>query len=149
VDSFSWSQWYRLSQAGPLPASWSEADYNWRVALPGEGHSSPVLWGEKIFLMSADPRMRHAYLLCYSASDGALLWRRDYPSTPHPLHLRNTFASGTAAVDSERVYWAWSTPDKVTFLALDHQGNDVGAWIWAPGPVNTVSDCRPCCSRIW
>ena len=122
-----------LSQARPLPASWSEADYNWRVALPGGGHSSPVLWGEKIFLMSADPNNATRHLLCYSASDGAQLWRRDYPSTPHPLHLRNTFASGTAAVDSERVYWAWSTPDKVTFLALDHQGRDVwsldlGTW---------------------
>jgi outer membrane protein assembly factor BamB len=122
-----------LSRAKSLPASWSEADYNWRVELPGQGHSSPVLWGDKIFLMSADPQDATQYVLCYSATDGSLLWRRDYPSSPHHLHLRNTFASGTPAVDGERVYVAWSTPEKVNFLALDHQGNDVwsldlGTW---------------------
>ena len=38
-----------LSDATNLPGVWTEADYNWRVALPGQGHSSPVLWGDKIF----------------------------------------------------------------------------------------------------
>jgi outer membrane protein assembly factor BamB len=122
-----------LSLAQSLPASWGEADYRWRIELPGQGHSSPVLWGDRIFLMSADSQNATRYLLCYSATDGSLLWRRDYPSAPHHLHLRNTFASGTPAVDSQRVYWAWATPDSITFLALDHQGRDVwsldlGTW---------------------
>jgi outer membrane protein assembly factor BamB len=122
-----------LSQARSLPAVWTQADYDWRVKLPGEGHSSPVLWGDKIFLMSADPQNATRYLLCYSATDGVLLWQRVYPSSPHHLHQRNTFASGTAAVDAERVYVAWSTPESVAFLALDHEGRevwslDLGTW---------------------
>jgi len=122
-----------LSQAKSLPSRWDEADYNWRVEVPGQGHSSPVLWGDKVFLMSADPHDATQYVLCYSATDGSLLWRRDYPSLPHHLHLRNTFASGTPAVDGQRVYVAWAMPEKVTFLALDHQGRDVwnldlGTW---------------------
>lgn len=121
-----------LADAHGLPIAWSESDYDWRVRLPGQGHSSPVLWGDRIFLMSADPDNATRYLLCYSAVDGTELWRRQYSSTPHHLHLRNTFASGTAAVDPERVYWAWATPEQVTFLALDHQGNDV--WALDLGP---------------
>ncbi len=121
-----------LAQAQGLPVAWNESDFAWRVRLPGQGHSSPVLWGDRIFLMSADPDRATRYLLCYSATDGTELWRRAYPSTPHHLHLRNTFASGTAAVDRDRVYWAWSTPERVTFLALDHHGNDV--WTLDLGP---------------
>lgn len=114
-----------VSGAQSLPTQWSAADYAWRVALPGEGHSSPVLWGEKIFLMSADPQTAMRYVLCYSASDGSELWRREFPSSPHPLHARNGYASGTPAVDAQRVYVAWSTPQQVLFLALDHAGRDV------------------------
>ncbi len=122
-----------LSQAKSLPTRWTEADYNWRVELPGQGHSSPVLWGERIFLMSADPENATRYVLCYSAADGTQLWKREFPSSSHHLHLRNTFASSTPAVDGERVYVAWSTPEQVTFMALDHEGRDVwsldlGSW---------------------
>ena len=61
-------------------------------------------------------------------------WRRDYPSAAHHLHVRNSFASCTPCVDAERVYVAWSTPEKTTLLALDHDGNDVwekdlGPWV--------------------
>jgi outer membrane protein assembly factor BamB len=122
-----------LSEAKHLPARWTEADHVWRVELPGQGHSSPVLWGEKIFLMSADPQTATRYVLCLSATDGRERWRREYPSQPHHLHTRNTFASSTPAVDAERVYLAWSTPERVTLLALDHDGNeawrlDLGTW---------------------
>ena len=114
-----------ISAATSLPAQWTEADYRWRVELPGVGHSSPVLWGEKIFVMSADPEDATRYVLCYSANDGSLLWQREFPSSPHHLHARNTFASGTPAVDAQHVYVAWSTPEKVTLRALDHQGRQV------------------------
>lgn len=122
-----------LSDATNLPAQWTEADYNWRVALPGQGHSSPVLWGDKIFLMSADPATATRYVLCLSAADGRELWRREYASQTHRLNPRNTYGSCTPAVDAERVYVAWSAPAKLTLLALDHDGKDV--WDLDLGPV--------------
>ena len=42
-----------LSEAKTIPVSWTEADYNWKIKLPGIGHSSPVLWGGRIFLLAA------------------------------------------------------------------------------------------------
>ena len=122
-----------LSPATNLPAKWTEADYHWKAALPGQGHSSPVLWGDKIFLMSADAATATRYVLCLSAADGRELWRRQYESQTHRIHTRNTFGSCTPAVDAERVYVAWSTPDRLTLLALDHDGKDV--WDLDLGPV--------------
>jgi outer membrane protein assembly factor BamB len=122
-----------LSPATNLPAKWTEADYHWKTALPGQGHSSPVLWGDKIFLMSADAATATRYVLCLSAADGRELWRRQYESQTHRIHSRNTFGSCTPAVDGERVYVAWSTPDRLTLLALDHDGQDV--WNLDLGPV--------------
>jgi len=122
-----------LSDAKSLAATWTEADYDWRIELPGQGHSSPVLWGDRIFLISADPETATRYVLCYSATDGRELWRRDFPSEPHHLHQRNTYASSTPAVDGQRVYVTWADPARVTLMALDHDGNDkwnldLGPW---------------------
>jgi outer membrane protein assembly factor BamB len=122
-----------LSPATNLPAKWSEADYHWKAALPGQGHSSPVLWGDKIFLMSADTATATRSVLCLSAADGRELWRRQYELQTHRIHTRNTYGSCTPAVDAERVYVAWSTPARLTLLALDHDGKDV--WDLDLGPV--------------
>lgn len=121
-----------VSNAKGIPATWTEADYNWKVKLPGIGHASPVLWGEKIFVLSADPQTATRHVLCYSATDGTKLWQRDFASTPHHLHNRNSYASSTPTCDAERVYVAWSTPEKVTLMALDHSGNTV--WDLNLGP---------------
>lgn len=115
-------------------AEFSEDDYNWKVKLPGIGHSSPVVWGDKVFLLSADPKDATRYMLCLSATSGAELWRKTFKSEAHHLHARSSFASCTPAVDAEQVYVAWSTPKETTLKALDHQGNetwsrDLGTWV--------------------
>ncbi len=141
IDSGAAQEWTRfrgpngsgLGTAQSLPTKWTEEDYNWRIRLPGAGHSSPVLWGDRIFLLSADAESATRYVLCYSAADGRQLWQREFPSQPHHLHDRNTFASSTPVVDADRVYVAWSDPQRVTLMALDHDGRDVwdldlGTW---------------------
>src|SRR5262249_10270471 len=120
------------SEATTIPSSWSENDYLWKVELPGVGHSSPVLWGERIFLLSADPQRGTRYVLCLSASDGRMLWKKDYPASTHQVHQQNSLASSTPTVDGERVYCAWATPDEVTLLALTHDGEE--AWRANLGP---------------
>lgn len=122
-----------VSNAKTIPVRWSESDYNWKIKLPGIGHSSPTLWGKRLFILSADPDKATRYVLCYDANSGKQLWRRDYPSEPHHLHIRSSFASCTPAVDDERVYIAWSTPAETTFKAFTHDGDeewslDLGTW---------------------
>src|SRR5438132_5691236 len=56
-----------ISAAASIPLQFSEKDYNWKVELPGGGHSSPVLWGKRIFLTSADEAAGKRYMLCLNA----------------------------------------------------------------------------------
>lgn len=128
-----------ISECDTIPVTWTDDDYNWQVALPGTGHSSPVLWGERIFLTSAEDDGAVRIVLCLSAENGELLWQRRYPSTPHKKHVRNSFATPTPAVDADHVYVAWSAPEEYTFLALDHQGNDV--WRRNLGPYESQHSC--------
>ena len=100
-----------------LPTEWTEADYNWRVELPREGHSCPVIWDDQVFLLSANRETATRYVLCLGAQTGEERWRREFTSESHKIHTRNTFASATPAVDADHVYVAWSTPEKTSFIA--------------------------------
>ena len=120
------------SETSTIPASWTEKDLNWKVELPGIGHSSPVLWGEKIFLLSADPKTAARYLLCISAADGKTIWQKEYPGIPHHLHANSSYASCTPAVEADRLYVAWSDPEFTRFMALDHSGKEI--WTLNLGP---------------
>lgn len=39
------------SEATTVPGTWTQSDYNWKTELPGIGHSSPVIWGKRVFLL--------------------------------------------------------------------------------------------------
>lgn len=111
-----------VSPARNIPARIGDADLNWKVALPGVGHSSPVLWGDRIFVTSTGDKAGEFRVLCLRAKDGSLLWRRDFPLKPFPRHPFNSYASATPAVDDRRVYVVWNEPDHYHLAALDHQG---------------------------
>ncbi|HEX3728003.1 MAG TPA: PQQ-binding-like beta-propeller repeat protein [Pirellulales bacterium] len=141
ASTAAWAQeWTRFrgpngagqSDATTIPAAWGDEGYLWKVELPGIGHSSPVLWDTRIFLTSADPANGTRHVLCLSATDGKLLWKRDFASQTHRVHQQNSLASSTPTVDAERVYCAWATPDAFTLAALDHDGRDV--WRIELGP---------------
>ncbi len=117
-----------------LPAAWDPSAFRWKTRIPGKGHSSPVLWNNRLFVLSADPQTATRYAVCLDADSGKILWTREYPSVPHKLHVRSSYASSTPAVDAERVYFAWSEPEETTLLALDHSGQQVwrlnlGKWV--------------------
>lgn len=65
-----------ISEAVAVPAKWTGQDYNWTVKLPGIGHSSPVVWGERIFLTSAEPETAKRFIQCLHRVDGRVLWQR-------------------------------------------------------------------------
>src|SRR5438874_8477386 len=75
-----------VSRAKTIPTKLTSADINWKIELPGTGHSSPVLWGERIFLTCTGDKAGGISALCLNAQDGRLLWRRDFSLTPFPRH---------------------------------------------------------------
>ncbi|MDA1055590.1 MAG: PQQ-binding-like beta-propeller repeat protein [Planctomycetota bacterium] len=53
-----------LSGAKTIPVTWTDKDYNWIAELPGRGHSSPVLWGDKLFVTCCDEAASLRHLIC-------------------------------------------------------------------------------------
>jgi outer membrane protein assembly factor BamB len=121
-----------ISAATTIPTQFTETDYNWRVQLPGTGHSSPVLWGNRLFVTSAEETGGKRHLLCLNAADGRQLWVRSVTFTPHQRHRFNSFASSTPAVDADNVYTTWISPEAFLVLAYDHAGKEL--WKTDLGP---------------
>lgn len=106
-----------------FPSKWNNDAYAWSVDLPGIGHSSPVVWGEKLFVQSADPERGTQFILCLDTDSGKTLWKKQFESTSYHIHPRNSFASSSPVVDEKAVYFAWATPDKIRLYALSHDGD--------------------------
>jgi outer membrane protein assembly factor BamB len=114
-----------VSSATTIPVRWTEKEYNWKVKLPGVGHSSPVLWGERIFITSGDEQSGKRLVFCLRAKDGGQIWSREFPGERHGKHTDNSFASATPAVDERHLYLSWATPKEYLVMALDHDGKEV------------------------
>ena len=113
-----------ISEAADVPVQWTERDYNWNVKLPGIGHSSPVVWGERVFVTSAEPATAKRFVLCLHSADGRVLWQREYTSQTYAQHRDNCYATATPAVDAAGVVVTWTTPKEVVLLALDLDGRE-------------------------
>ncbi|MEZ6123517.1 MAG: PQQ-binding-like beta-propeller repeat protein [Planctomycetaceae bacterium] len=110
-----------------IPVEFTDADIRFRTPLPGgSGCSSPVVFGDRVFVLSANSKDATRYVVCIDAVSGDVVWQKEYRSEPHHLHTRSSYASSTPAVDEERVYVAWSTPQETVFKALKHDGSE--AW---------------------
>ena len=130
VDAQEWTRFRGpngsgVSAATTVPTSWSADDYNWSVRLPGVGHGSPVVWGERLFVLCEEDDGAERIVLCVDTKTGRELWLRSFSSESHKKHKRNSFASSTPAVDAHHVYATWGTPERATLVALTHEGQAV------------------------
>lgn len=128
-----------VSPAKGIPARPTGADVNWKVELPGSGHSSPVLWGHRLFLTTTGDKSGGLSVLCLNADTGKKLWQHDFPLTPFARHAFNSFASSTPALDGERVYVVWNEPEHYFLAALDHEGHPI--WQRDFGPFVSQHGC--------
>jgi hypothetical protein len=116
-----------------VPLHWSGTDnVAWKTAIPGKGHSSPIVWGDRIFLTTAIKETQQRLLLCMETSTGNFLWQREVLVAPlertHPL---NSHASSTPATDGTHVYVSFLDTDRMFIAACDFDGNRV--WEARPG----------------
>lgn len=106
-----------------LPTNWSPGDYDWTVELPGVGHSSPIIWGDKLFITSAVDEGAVRYLFCLDATTGDQIWSTATGFSRSHKHAKSSWASGTPATDGERVYVAFADKENYTLTAYDFDGN--------------------------
>jgi outer membrane protein assembly factor BamB len=108
------------------PVTFAEADFDWKVELPGTGHSSPVMWRDRVYVTTADEDAGRRLLVCVDAADGKVAWEHPFELKPFRKHGDNSYASSTPAVDDEHVYVQWTTQESFTVLAVAHNGTE--AW---------------------
>jgi|SoiMethySBSTD1v2_1073268.scaffolds.fasta_scaffold66222_4 outer membrane protein assembly factor BamB len=136
----NWPQWRGTGGSGistetGVPLEWSESkNIAWKTAIPGRGHSSPIVWGDRVFLTTSiegpivpgaeavrhyrrgeeylhpdSVGANHSYtmkLFCLDLKSGRVLWEKTvYEGTVHDnRHKKNTYASATPATDGRFVY---------------------------------------------
>src|SRR4051812_38108324 len=84
----------------------------WKSELPGSGHASPIVWGDRLFLVACAADQQERLLLCLDRDSGQILWQQTVLKSPlETKHLLNSFASSTPATDGKLVY--------VSFLETD------------------------------
>jgi hypothetical protein len=134
-----WPRWRGPSGQGVVtgtgyPDSWSATEnVKWKVPVPGNGNSSPIVWGDRIFLTTAYDGGRRVSVLAYRQSDGMKLWETFAPEgrTSYGVHFKNGHASATPATDGQRVYVSFGSRG---LLALDMNGKQV--WFRDLGPMD-------------
>jgi len=110
-DKANWPQFRGPNSSGiaasdpSLPIEFGPAKrVLWKQALPA-GHSSPAIWGDRIFLTAFDKDSSKLEVLCLARKNGDILWRRPIAAEKlEKSHPVSNPASATPAVDGERVY---------------------------------------------
>ncbi len=140
VSGVAWSQeWPQFRGAGgkamgeapSVPSEFGVKDYLWQRQLPGTGHASPVLWGNRLFLELVTGETERK-LTCFDATNGNVFWERPFTFIPYSKHRFNEFAAATPCVDADRLYVTWANGAEAEALALTHEGEV--AWQRQLGP---------------
>lgn len=118
-----------VAENSKLPLSWDATkNVEWKVNVPGRGWSSPIVWGDRIFLTTvvstakgeepkkglyfggnrfkASEAIHEWRVLCLDLETGKVLWnQRVEKSAPrNPIHIKNSYSSETPVTDGNRVY---------------------------------------------
>src|SRR5262245_12770614 len=86
-----------LSTGPALPLHWSAtSNVLWKTEVPGDGWSSPIVWGSRVFLTAAAENGQSCRVLCFDAGSGRLLWNQEaFQQVPRHKQARNSFATPT------------------------------------------------------
>ncbi len=169
-----WPQWRGPTRQSVVdsegyPDRWSdEENVVWRTEVPGRGHSSPIIWQDRIFLTTAydqyldepiqqilgqqgdrvflDNEDRVRSVLCFRREDGELLWETFVPERAEPEEgwPKSSYASSTPVTDGQRVYAYFGNHG---LLAVDFDGNVI--WHQDLGTIRNVSRGTACSPLLY
>lgn len=85
-----------ISREENVPTDWDVAHAVWKTALPGAGHASPIVWGDRVVTVTALPDQKDRILLCLDRGTGKMLWQQTVVNGPlEKINPENSYASGT------------------------------------------------------
>ena len=173
-----WPQWRGPRGDGTslergIPTRWNgpqKQNIAWKVEIPGRGHASPIVCGDRLFVVSCREERRERMLLCLDRPSGRILWEKVVVVSPlERRHQLNSCASSTPATDGRLVYVAFAAIDPTVARAISRTRTrrrprraTLARWSWrrtiskgggggscgpASSPAGTASAVRRCCSR--
>jgi len=142
-----------ISSEQHVPTKWdatSGENIVWKAELRGTGHSQPVIWKNRIFLIACEEASQERLLICLEAKTGKTLWTKTVFRAPlESKHALNSYASSTPATNGKLVFISFLevdgrlvpapnvgsardiTPGKMVVAAYDFDGNQ--KWLVRPG----------------
>lgn len=140
------------SEAKGLPEKWSTTEnVAWKTPIPGRGWSSPIVWGDRVYLTTAisageeesptkglyfggdrpkpSQNIHRWVVYCLDLASGKILWEKEvHRGAPEgPRHIKNSYASETPVTDGERVYAYFGN---LGLFCLDKDGNQLWSQKW-------------------
>lgn len=113
----NWPEWRGPLRTGESPTAdppleWAEGkNVRWKLAIPGLGHGSPIVWGDLVLVTTAapatkDPNALEFVVIAVERKDGKPRWRTVvHEEVPHEgTHQTNSYASASLVTDGRRLY---------------------------------------------
>jgi outer membrane protein assembly factor BamB len=94
----------------------------WKVELPGTGNSSPIVWGQHLFLQSASNDGKSRSLLCINTADGKIRWQKSIPAASATIRADSSLASSTPTTDGTAVYVSYWDGKDIIVSDYDFDG---------------------------
>jgi outer membrane protein assembly factor BamB len=132
VAASDWPWWRGPNRNGVAatdqkpPLKWSETEnVLWKAPVPGRGHGSPIVVGDRVFVATADSERMVQGILCLRRDTGKQLWHKEIHKGPLEKkgNKKSTLASSTPACDGQRVFISFLHDKGIYTTALDLDGN--------------------------
>ena len=109
----NWPSWRGPREDGTstetnLPQKWSKTEgVKWKAPLPDAGNATPIIWGDKVFVVQAVGKGAKRGVMCFNQTDGKQLWFQTVPGPADAVnHKTNPYCSSSPVTDGQAVY-AW------------------------------------------
>ena len=95
-----------ISTEKALPLTWSaESNIIWKTEVPGQSWSSPVVWGDRVFLTTSTDNGAVCRVIAFDRKNGAILWNTELFQQPlRRKESKNSYATPTPVTDGELVF---------------------------------------------
>ncbi len=130
-----------------VPLKWSKTEnIAWTAAIPGKGHSSPIVFGDRVFVTTCLEAEDKHVLVCLDRRTGKMLWEQSAPSKLQDrIHKLNSHASSTPATDGRHVWVSFLDQSDMTIIGYDVRD---GKQVWKTVPGKMLSRHGYCSSVV-
>lgn len=105
----NWPRWRGPAGTGHttetnIPVKWEKGSIVWKTPLPDGGQSSPIVWGDKLFVTTCPGSGSARVVICVDRKTGKILWQKEvWKGEAEKSHAQNGWATASCVTDGERV----------------------------------------------